>query len=124
MRPTFDPVRDLVPITMVSRYPNMLVVNPAVPAKNMQELLVYTRANPDKLRYGTPGGGTTPQLSAVMFSTMANIKMLEVPYKSSAQMTTDVIAGHIDLMFLNPAAVLPHVVQVHAELERRGGLRR
>jgi tripartite-type tricarboxylate transporter receptor subunit TctC len=105
----FDPVKDLVPITMVSRYPNMLVVNPAVPAKNMQELLAYARANPGKLRYGTPGGGTTPQLSAVMFSTMANIKMLEVPYKSSAQMTTDVIAGHIDLMFLNPAAVLPHV---------------
>lgn len=105
----FDPVKDLVPITMVSRYPNMLVVHPGVPAKNMQEFLAYARANPGKLRYGTPGAGTTPQLSAVMFSTMANVKMLEVPYKSSAQMTTDLIGGHIDLMFLNPAAVLPHV---------------
>lgn len=105
----FDPVKDLMPITMVSRYPNMLVVHPSVPARNLQELLAYARANPGKLRYGTPGAGTTPQLSAVMFSTMANVRMLEVPYKSSAQMTTDVIAGHIDLMFLNPAAVLPHV---------------
>ncbi len=105
----FDPVKDLVPITMVSRYPNILVVHPSVPAKNLQEFLAHARANPGKLRYGTPGAGTTPQLSAVMFSTMANVKMLEVPYKSSAQMTTDVIAGHIDLMFLNPAAVLPHV---------------
>ena len=105
----FDPAKDLAPISMVSRYPNILVVHPSIPAKNIQELLAYARSNPGKLRYGTPGTGTTPQLSAVMFSIMANVKMLEVPYKSSAQMTTDVIAGHIDLMFLNPAAVLPHV---------------
>ena len=105
----FDPAKDLAPISMVSRYPNILVVHPSIPAKSIQELLAYARSNPGKLRYGTPGTGTTPQLSAVMFSIMANIKMLEVPYKSSAQMTTDVIAGHIDLMFLNPAAVLPHV---------------
>jgi len=105
----FDPAKDLMPISMVSRYPNILVVHPSIPARNIQELLAYARSNPGKLRYGTPGSGTTPQLSAVMFSLMANVKMLEVPYKSSAQMTTDVIAGHIDLMFLNPAAVLPHV---------------
>lgn len=105
----FDPAKDLMPISMVSRYPNILVVHPSIPARNIQELLAYARSNPGKLRYGTPGAGTTPQLSAVMFSNMANVKMLEVPYKSSAQMTTDVIAGHIDLMFLNPAAVLPHV---------------
>ncbi len=105
----FDPVKDLAPVTMISRYPNMLVVHPAVPARTVQDLLAYARANPGKLRYGTPGSGTTPQLSAVMLSSMAGIQMLEVPYKSSAQMTTDLIAGHIDLMFLNPAAVLPHV---------------
>ncbi len=105
----FDPAKDLMPISMVSRYPNILAVHPSIPARNIQELLAYARSNPGKLRYGTPGSGTTPQLSAVMFSLMANVKMLEVPYKSSAQMTTDVIAGHIDLMFLNPAAVLPHV---------------
>ncbi|MBK9608757.1 MAG: tripartite tricarboxylate transporter substrate binding protein [Betaproteobacteria bacterium] len=105
----FDPLKDLVPITMVSRYPNILVVHPSVPVRNLQEFMAYAKANPGKLRYGTPGTGTTPHLSAVMFSSMAGITMLEVPYKSSAQMTTDVIAGHIDLMFLNPAAVLPHV---------------
>lgn len=105
----FDPVRDLVPITMVSRYPNILVVHPSVRATNLQEFIAHAKANPGKLRYGTPGSGTTPHLSAVMFSAMADVKMLEVPYKSSAQMTTDVIAGHVDLMFLNPAAVLQHV---------------
>jgi tripartite-type tricarboxylate transporter receptor subunit TctC len=105
----FDPVKDFAPVSMISRYPNMLVVHPSVPAKTLQELLAYAKAHPGKLRYGTPGTGTTPQLSAVMLSTLAGIQMLEVPYKSSAQMTTDLIAGHIDLMFLNPPAVLPHV---------------
>ena len=105
----FDPLKDLVPITMVVRYPNILVVHPGVPAKSLQEFIAYARANPGKLRYGTPGAGTTPHLSAVMFSSMAAVRMLEVPYKSSAQMTTNVIAGHIDLMFLNPGAVLQHV---------------
>ncbi|HYF19502.1 MAG TPA: tripartite tricarboxylate transporter substrate binding protein [Ramlibacter sp.] len=105
----FDPVKDLQPVTMVVRYPNLLVVHPAVPAKSLQELLAYAKANPGKLRYGTPGSGTTPHLSAVMLSQMAGVQMLEVPYKSSAQMTTDVLAGHIDLMFLNPGAILQHV---------------
>ncbi|HYG41295.1 MAG TPA: tripartite tricarboxylate transporter substrate binding protein [Bordetella sp.] len=105
----FDPVKDLVPVSMIARYPNLLVVHPSVPATTLQELLAYARANPGKLRYGMPGLGTTPHLSGVMLSSMADIKMLEVPYKSSTQMTTDLIAGHIDLMFLNPAAVLPHV---------------
>ena len=105
----FDPVKDLAPITMVSRYPNILAVHPSVPAKTLQELVAYAKANPGKLRYGTPGSGTTPHLSAVMLSTMAGIQMIEVPYKSSAQMTTDVMAGHIDLIFLNPGAVLQHV---------------
>ena len=105
----FDPVKDLVPISMVSRYPNILAVHPGVPAKTLPELLAYAKANPGKLRYGTPGTGTTPHLSAVMLSSMAGIEMVEVPYKSSAQMTTDVMAGHIDLIFLNPAAILQHV---------------
>jgi tripartite-type tricarboxylate transporter receptor subunit TctC len=105
----FDPVKDLTPITMVSRYPNILAVHPSVPAKNLQELLAYARANPGKLRYGTPGAGTTPHLSAVMMSTLTGVQLLEVAYKSSAQMTTDAMAGHIDMIFLNPGALLPHV---------------
>ncbi len=105
----FNPVRDLQPISMVVRYPNLLVVHPGVPAKSLGDLIAYARANPGKLRYGTPGTGTTPHLSALMMSQMADVRMLEVPYKSSAQMTTDLIAGHIDLMFLNPGAVLQQV---------------
>lgn len=105
----FDPVKDLQPISMVVRYPNLLVVHPSLPFKGLSDLINHAKANPGKLRYGTPGSGTTPHLSAVMLSQMAGIQMLEVPYKSSAQMTTDLIAGHIDLMFLNPGAVLQHV---------------
>jgi len=105
----FDPVKDLQPISMVVRYPNLLVVHPSLPVKNLSDLINYAKVNPGKLRYGMPGSGTTPHLSALMMSQMAGIQMLEVPYKSSAQMTTDLIAGHIDLMFLNPGAVLQHV---------------
>ncbi|MEI7786274.1 MAG: tripartite tricarboxylate transporter substrate binding protein [Betaproteobacteria bacterium] len=105
----FDPIKDLQPISMVVRYPNLLVVHPGLPFKSLTDLINHAKANPGKLRYGTPGSGTTPHLSAVMMSQMAGIQMLEVPYKSSAQMTTDLIAGHIDLMFLNPGAVLQHV---------------
>ena len=105
----FDPLKDFQAVSLVSRYPNILVVHPSVPARNLQELVALAKAQPGRLRYGTPGTGTTPHLSAVMMAQMADVKMLEVPYKSSAQMTTDLIGGHIDLMFLNPAAVLQHV---------------
>lgn len=105
----FDPMKDFTPVTMVAKYPNLLVVHPSVPARTFQEFVAYAKANPGKLRYGAPGNGTTPHLSAVMLESMAGIKMLHVPYKSSAQMTTDILGGHIDLMFLNPAVVLPHI---------------
>ena len=105
----FDPQKDFAPVAMISRYPNILAVHPGVALRSLQELLAWGKANPDKLRYGEPGTGTTPHLSAVMLGNMTGMRMLRVPYKSSTQMLTDTLAGHIDMIFLNPAALLPHI---------------
>ncbi len=105
----FDPVKDLAPVTMLVRLPNILVVHPSVPVTNLQELIAYGKKNPEKLRYGFPGYGTSLHLAAEQLNMMAGTKLTGVPYKSSGQMTTDVIGGHIEMMFHNVPAVLAHV---------------
>jgi tripartite-type tricarboxylate transporter receptor subunit TctC len=105
----FDPVKDLAPVTLLITLPNVLVVHPSIPVTNLRELIAYAKQNPGKLRYGFPGVGTSNHLSAEQFNMMAGIKTSGVPYKASAQMTTDLIGGHIEMMFHNAPVVLPHV---------------
>jgi tripartite-type tricarboxylate transporter receptor subunit TctC len=105
----FDPVKDFAPVTLVAKVPNILVVHPSVPVKNVQELIGLAKKNPGKLHYGSPGSGTSNHLSAELLKTMANINMLHIPYKSSAQMTIDVMGGHVDVVFHNAPVLLPHV---------------
>jgi tripartite-type tricarboxylate transporter receptor subunit TctC len=105
----FDPVKDFAPVTLVAKVPNILVVHPSVPVKSVQELIAYARKNPGKLRYGSPGSGTSNHLSAELLNTTMGISMLHVPYKSSAQMTTDAMGGQVELIFHNAPVLLPHV---------------
>jgi tripartite-type tricarboxylate transporter receptor subunit TctC len=105
----YDPQRDLAPITLVAKVPNVLAVHPSVPVKSVAELVAYARQNPGKLRYGSPGSGTSNHLSAELLKTLAGIDMLHIPYKSSAQMTTDLLGGQVDLIFHNAPVLLPHV---------------
>ena len=105
----FDPVKDLAPVTLLITLPNVLVVHPSIPVANLRELIDYAKQNPGKLRYGFPGVGTSNHLSAEQFNMMAGVKTSGVPYKASAQMTTDLIGGHIEMMFHNAPVVLPHV---------------
>jgi tripartite-type tricarboxylate transporter receptor subunit TctC len=105
----YDPQKDLAPITLVSKVPNVLAVHPSVPVKSVKELIAYARANPGKLRYGSPGSGTSNHLSAELLKTMTGINMLHIPYKSSAQMTTDLLGGQVELIFHNAPVLLPHV---------------
>jgi tripartite-type tricarboxylate transporter receptor subunit TctC len=105
----YDPQKDLAPITLVAKVPNVLAVHPSVPVKSVKELIAYARANPGKLRYGSPGSGTSPHLSAELLKTMTDINMLHIPYKSSAQMTTDLLGGQVELIFHNAPVLLPHV---------------
>jgi tripartite-type tricarboxylate transporter receptor subunit TctC len=105
----FDPVKDFAPITLVAKVPNILVVHPAVPVKSVQELIAYAKQNPGKLRYGSPGSGTSNHLSAELLKLMAGIELLHIPYKSSAQMTTDILGGQVEVVFHNAPVLLPHV---------------
>ena len=105
----YDPQKDLAAVSLAVKLPNTLVVHPTVPAKNIAELVALAKNDPLKLRYGTPGTGTSGHFSAELLILLANIKMTSVPYKSSAQMTTDGISGQFELMFHNTAVVLPFV---------------
>jgi len=105
----YDPVKDFEPISLLMQLPNLLVIHPSVPAKNLQELIAYARQNPGKLRYGHPGGGTTPHLSAVLLNQKAGLNLEGIPYKASSQMTTDLLAGHYEVLFHNSSVMVPHM---------------
>ena len=105
----YDPLRDLTPVSLVTKMPNLLTVNPGVPVKSLRELIALARKEPGKLRYGTAGPGTTQHLSGELLNTLEKINLVAIPYKSSAQMTTDAIGGQIEVLFHNAQVLLPHV---------------
>jgi len=103
----YDPRRDFTPIALVVRVPFILVVNPLLPIDSVADLISYAKAHPGALTYGSGGAGSPHQLFAEMFKTMTGIEMTHVPYKGSAPALTDVIGGHIALLFADPAPALP-----------------
>ena len=105
----YDPIKDLAPISLVAKMPNFLTVSSTLPIQNMQELIALAKMEPGKVRYGTAGPGTTQHLSGELLNLRAGIKMTSVPYKSSAQMTTDGIGGQIELLIHNAPVLLPHM---------------
>ena len=105
-RLTYDPGRDLVPISCVARLPNLLVVRKNLPVRSVAELIDYAKANPGKLNYGSPGIGSTPHLSAEIFKRMTGIEAAAVGYRGSGPALNDLAAGNIDLMFDNITAAI------------------
>jgi tripartite-type tricarboxylate transporter receptor subunit TctC len=105
----YDLERDFVPVGMVAAFPIILVTNPSAPFNTVQELIAYAKANPNKLTYGSsgPGGGT--HLAAELFCSMAGVKMMHVPYKGSAPAMTDLLGGHVQLMFADSPTAMPHI---------------
>jgi len=108
-RVPYDPVRDFSPITMVAFSPFALVVNPAVPAKSVQELIDLAKSRPARLNMGSFGTGSASHLFGELFKTRAAIDMVHVPYKGSPPALIDLIGGQIQVMFDNLSSVLPHV---------------
>ena len=106
---TFDPLTDLVPVTMVNSAPLMLVVHPSLPAKSVPEFLAYAKANPGKLNYGSGGVGTTPFLAAELLKSMTGIDAVHVPYKGGAPALADLVAGQLAFMIENVPGTLPLV---------------
>ena len=106
---SFDVTRDFAPITLAGISANLLVAHPAFPANSVKELIEYARKNPGRINYGTSGNGTSVHLSMELFKSMTKTYMLHIPYKGSAPVVTDLLAGQIDLMFDNTPNVIGHV---------------
>ena len=105
----YDPVRDFVPVSLVSRIPQMLLVHPSVSAQSVSELVALAKARPGQLSYATSGIGSTGHIAAELFSRQAGIRMLHVPYKGNAQSLADVLGGQVQVMFDQMSTSLAHV---------------
>jgi tripartite-type tricarboxylate transporter receptor subunit TctC len=103
----YDPVRDFAPVILVAQTPNLLVINNNVPAKTVQELVDYAKANPGKVFFGSPGVGTSIHVSGELFNTMAGVKTVHVPYKGRQFAIPDLLGGQIQMMFDNMPSALP-----------------
>ena len=104
---TFTFIRDVAAVGGLVTVPFVLVVNPAFPAKNVAELIGYAKANPGKVSFGSAGVGSVPHMAGELFKLMAGVDMLHVPYRGSAPALTDLIAGHVQVMFDAMPAPLP-----------------
>ena len=107
--PSFHPIRDFTPLTLAALNPIVLVVNPAVPARTLRELVDYGRANPDKIAYGSSGSGSPHHLAGELLKQVSGVPFLHVPYKGGAQAVTDVLGGQIPMVFSSLITVLPHI---------------
>jgi tripartite-type tricarboxylate transporter receptor subunit TctC len=104
---SFSFIRDIAPVAGIVTVPFVLVVNPAFPAKNIAELIAYAKANPGKISMGSAGVGSVPHMAGELFKLMAGVDMVHVPYRGSAPALTDLMAGHVQVMFDAMPASLP-----------------
>jgi tripartite-type tricarboxylate transporter receptor subunit TctC len=105
----FDPQRDFAPITLVGKSPVIVVARPGAPAKTLEELIAYAKANPDKLTAGFPGNGTLGHITGILLQQRAGMKMAQSQYRGSTPIITDLLGGHIDVAMDSMAAYVPSV---------------
>lgn len=105
----FDLTKDFTPVALGAKVPNVLVINPQVPVKSVQELVDYAKKNPGKLAFASSGSGTSIHMAGELFKQRAGIDVLHVPYKGSAPAITDLIGGQVQFMFDNMPSSWPHV---------------
>src|ERR1044072_317764 len=105
----YDPVKDFAPVSLVAVPPNLLVVNPHVPAHSVVELIQLAKKSPGKLNDASSGAGAAAHLAGELFKTMAGVDLVHVPYKGAQPALTDVIAGQVQLMFATSASVIPFI---------------
>jgi tripartite-type tricarboxylate transporter receptor subunit TctC len=106
---TYDPVRDFAPVSMVVIVPQLLVINPQLPVKNVRELIALAKAKPGYLSAGSSGVGTPNHLGTELLKWLAGVNIVHVPYKGGSPAITDLIGGQIHMAFSSVPAVLPHV---------------
>ena len=105
----YDPIRDFSHIAMGVRVPNILVVHPSVPARDVRELVEYSKKQPQGLTFASPGNGSIGHLTGELLKTVSGANLVHVPYKGAAPATADTVGGQVQLGFSSMPAVLPHV---------------
>ena len=105
----YDPVKDLLPVTLAVNSPNVLVVNPALPVKSVRELIALAKARPGQLNYSTAGTGSGGHLAAELFKSMAGVDIVRIAYKGGAPAMTDLISGQVQLSFTSTGTLGSHV---------------
>lgn len=108
----FDVRKDFAPISVTAFIPNLLVVNPSVPANNVADFIAYLKANPDKLNFASAGNGTSQHLSAELFNSLAGVRMTHVAYRGGAPAVSDLLGGQVQVIF---APLVEVIQQVRAE---------
>ncbi len=103
----YDPLKDFSPISLLGVTPNVLVVNPSLPAHSVQELIALARKKAGALTVGSPGSGTAVHLAAELFNYTEKLQMTTIPYKGPVAALNDIVAGRVDLMFPNLSVALP-----------------
>ncbi len=107
--PGYDPIADLVPITVISDAPMVIMTRPDHPIRDLADLIARAKARPDGLTYGTSGVGSTTHMGGALFATRAGIELLHVPYRGAAQATTALLSGDTDLVVAGTIDALPHL---------------
>jgi len=105
----YDVAKDFAPVTVVAAVPNILVVHPSIPAKNLTEFIAYAKSHPGQLNFSSPGAGSGAHLAGELFKSMVGADMVHVPFNGIAPAVTAVLAGDVQLMFAGAPAVLQHV---------------
>lgn len=105
----YDPARSFAPVIQVGHLPNILVVNPAVPARNVKELIAYAKASPGKLSYASSGNGASSHLAGVLFNASAGVDLQHIPYKGTGPALTDLLGGQVTMSFTDVLTALPYV---------------
>jgi tripartite-type tricarboxylate transporter receptor subunit TctC len=106
---SFNFIRDTLPVGGLMRVPNVMEVNPSLPAKSVAEFIAYAKANPGKINWASSGNGTSVHLSGELFKIMTGVELTHVPYRGSAPALTDMISGTVQVMFDNMPSSLPHI---------------
>jgi tripartite-type tricarboxylate transporter receptor subunit TctC len=109
IRLAFDPMRDVAPIALIVNVPNVLVVNPQLPVKNVAELVALARAKPGELKYASSGVGSTQHIAGEAFAAATGTKLVHVPYKGSAQAHLDLMSGQVETMFDTTSSAMQHI---------------
>jgi tripartite-type tricarboxylate transporter receptor subunit TctC len=105
----YDPIKDLIPVTLAGSFPLVLVANPDLPAKDLGELIRLLKANPGKYSYGSSGVGTMPHLAGELFKSMAGVDVVHVPYRGNSAIMADLFAGRVAMMYDGPPTQLGNI---------------